>query len=154
MGYFTKPDGIGASDLAPLTTGRVTACLDSHSWHYEVSDDGDIGGWWDGYWFVFSFRGENQEIFFVHAIWNRGVPPSEFNQAVLYANEWNTEHLWPMLSVRVREGTMVAVADFSVDYTCGLTDEQLDLHVRRAIDTMVSALSWMDTKYPEYVKPE
>ena len=152
MGYFTKPEGI--SELAPLTTGRVTACLDSHNWHYEVSEEGDVGGWWDGFWFVFSFRGKNKEIFFTNAVWHRGVPSSEFTQAALYANEWNSEHLWPMLSVRVREGTVAALADFSVDYSFGLTDEQLDLHIRCAIDTMVSALSWMDTKYPNYAENE
>ncbi len=154
MGFFTKPDGTAMSGLAPLTTGRVTACLDSHNWHYDVSDDGDVGGWWDGYWFVFSFRGKNREIFFAHAIWNRGVPATEFTQAALYANEWNAEHLWPMLTVREREEKIVILADFSVDYSFGLTDEQLDLHIRCAIDTMVSALSWMDTKYPDYVESE
>jgi len=151
MGYFTKPDGQPHADLAPLTTGRVSACLDSHNWHYEVSEEGDVGGWWDGYWFVFSFRGRNKEIFFAHAIWNRGVPAREFTQVALYANEWNAEHLWPMLSVRERDGVLAVLADFSVDYSHGLTDEQLDLHIRCAIDTMVSALSWMDTKYPDYV---
>ncbi|MDR0782688.1 MAG: YbjN domain-containing protein [Propionibacteriaceae bacterium] len=150
MGYFTKPDGVLGADLAPLTTGRVTGCMDAHSWHYEVSAEGDIGGWWDGYWFVFSFRGKNKEIFFVHALWNRGVPASEFTQAALYANEWNAEHLWPMLSVRERDDRIAVLADFSVDYSFGLTDEQLDLHIRCAIDTMVSALTWMDTKYPTY----
>lgn len=151
MGYFTKPDGIVHSDLAPLTTSRIAACLDAHNWHYEVSDDGDIGGWWDGYWFVFSFRGKNKEIFFVHAVWNRGVPTKYMTEAVLYANEWNSEHLWPMLSVRERDRKLAVLADFSVDYSYGLTDEQLDLHIRCAIDTMVSALTWFDTKYPNYV---
>ena len=154
MGYFTKPEDIGGSDLAPLTTARVTASLDAHNWHYEVSDEGDICGWWDGYWFVFSFRGKSREILFAHAVWNRGVPASEFTQVVLYANEWNAEHLWPMLSVRERDDTIAVLADFSVDYTYGLTDEQLDLHIRYAIDTMVAALTWMDTKYPGYVDSE
>ena len=151
MGYFTRPEG-HTSALAPLTTGRVTACLDSHQWHYEVSDDGDVGGWWDGYWFIFSFRGKSKEIFFTHAIWSRGVPTSEFTQVVLYANEWNSEHLWPMMSVRERDDSIVVLTDFSVDYSFGITDEQLDLHIRCAIDTMVSSLSWMDTKYPMYAE--
>ena len=150
MGYFTRPEG-QSWGLAPLATGRVTACLDSHQWHYEVSEDGDVGGWWDGYWFIFSFRGKSKEIFFAHALWNRGVPTSEFNQALVYANEWNSEHLWPMMSVRERDDHIVILADFSVDYSFGLTDEQLDLHIRCAIDTMVSALTWMDGKFPEYV---
>lgn len=150
MGYFTRNEATGSSELAPLTTTRVTACMDTHSWHYEVSDDGDVGGWWDGFWFVFSFRGKSKDIFFVHAVWNRGVPASEFTQIVLYANEWNSEHLWPMLSVRTRDDVVAVLADFSVDYSEGLTDEQLDLHVRCAIDTMVSSLNWMDTKFPAY----
>ncbi|MCL2482707.1 MAG: YbjN domain-containing protein [Propionibacteriaceae bacterium] len=152
MGYFTKPGSNTNSDLAPLSTGRVSACLDSHNWHYEVSDDGDIGGWWDGFWFVFSFRGKNREILFAHAVWSRGVPSTEFTAAALHANEWNAEHLWPMLSVREREGVIAVLADFSMDYSYGLTDEQLDLHIKYAIDTIVSALSWMDGKYPDYVE--
>jgi hypothetical protein len=156
MGYFTKPDGDTRLDLAPLTTGRVTACLDSHNWHYEVSDEGDVGGWWDGYWFVFASKGKNKEILFSHAVWNRGVPAAELAQVVLFCNEWNCEHLWPMLSARVRErdAVVAVLADFSVDYSHGLTDEQLDLHIRCAIDTMVSALSWMDSKYPQYADNE
>jgi len=59
-----------------------------------------------------------------------------------------------LTGVRVREGTVAALADFSVDYSFGPTDEQLDLHIRCAIDTMVSALSWMDTKYPNYADNE
>jgi len=151
MGYFTKPDGQSRLDLAPLTTGRVTACLDSHNWHYEVAEEGHVGGWWDGYWFVFSFRGKSNEVFFAHAVWGRDVPVSEFTAVVLAANEWNSEHLWPMLSVRERDGQVAVLADFSVDYTFGLTDEQLDLHIRCSVDTMVSALNWMDSKFPAYV---
>ncbi|MDR0849811.1 MAG: YbjN domain-containing protein [Propionibacteriaceae bacterium] len=151
MGYFTKPDGTPRTDLAPLSTGRVTACLDSHNWHYEVADSGDVGGWWDGYWFLFSFRGKGKEIFFAHAIWNRDLPETEFTKVVLAANQWNCEHLWPMLSVRQREEEIAVMADLSVDYSFGLTDEQLDLHVRCAIDTMVSAFQWLDERFP---KPE
>jgi len=154
MGYFTRSGQDLYSELAPLTTGRVKACLDAHEWHYEVDEDGDIGGWWDGYWFVFSLKGRNKEILFAHALWGRRVPASEFTQVVLYANEWNSEHLWPMLSARERDGYAAAIADFSVDYTYGLTDEQLNLHVRCAIDTMVTALTWLDSKYPAYAVDE
>ena len=150
MGYFTKPEG-SSTDLAPLTTGRVTACMDSHNWHYEVTDEGDVCGWWDTYWFVFSCKGKNHEIFFAHGVWNRGVPVAELTQAALYANEWNTKNFSPMLSVHEREGSIVAFADFSVDYSYGLTDEQLDLHIRNSIENIVLALSWMDSKYPTYI---
>jgi len=53
-----------------------------------------------------------------------------------------------------RDGYAAAIADFSVDYTYGLTDEQLNLHVRCAIDTMVTALTWLDSKYPAYAVDE
>jgi len=43
------------------------------------------------------------------------------------------------------------LADFAVDYSTGITDDQLDLHLRCAIDTMVSAFQWLDTQFPEFV---
>jgi len=149
VGYFTKPDGSAPSDLAPLTTSRVTASLDSHNWHYDITESGDVGGWWDGYWFLFSFRGQDKEIFFVHAVWNKIAPPELYSQLAVDANEWNVDHLWPMVSVRQRDDDALVMADLSVDYSCGLTDEQLDLHIRCAIDTMVSALGWFTQKYPD-----
>ncbi len=152
MGYFTKPDGSPRSELAPLSTGRVTSCLDSHNWHYDVSDDGEVGGWWDGYWFMFSTRGRGKEIFFVHAIWGRKAPAERFTEILTCLNEWNSEHLWPMLSAREREGEVAVLADLSVDYSFGLTDAQLDLHIRCSIDTMVAAMQWLDGKFPEYLE--
>ncbi|MDR2896267.1 MAG: YbjN domain-containing protein [Propionibacteriaceae bacterium] len=154
MGYFTRPDGSALSELAPLTTDRVRACMDSHHWHYDISEEGDVGGWWDGYWFVFSFRGRDNEILFAHALWSRKVPADRFAEALAFANEWNLDHLWPMLSVKVRGEHVVVMADVSVDYSFGLTDSQLDLHVRCAIDTIVAALSWLDSKFPEYVEAD
>ncbi|MDR0958967.1 MAG: YbjN domain-containing protein [Propionibacteriaceae bacterium] len=155
MGYFTRPDGsLKTSDLAPLTTSRVTACLDSHEWHYEVNERGDIGGWWDGYWFIFAFRGQDKATFFPHAVWRRGVPASKIQTVRRYANEWNNDHLWPRVCVVKDDKSVMALADFAVDYSFGLTDEQLDLHIRCAIDTMVSAFQWLDGKFPEYASNE
>jgi len=152
MGYFTKPNGDQVSgDLAPLASARVTGLFDAHGWHYDVNDAGDIGGWWDGYWFVFAFRGKDKATFFPHAVWRRGLPGAKMPTLLRRANEWNNEHLWPRLCVVRDDKELIVLADFAVDYSMGITDDQLDLHLRCAIDTMVSAFQWLDTQFPEFV---
>ncbi|MDR0416122.1 MAG: YbjN domain-containing protein [Propionibacteriaceae bacterium] len=149
MGYFTKPDGsLLAADVAPLSNGRIQACLDSHEWHYRIDADGDIGGWWDGHWFYFFIRGAEREIFFVQARWDRHLPETTLDELVQRVNVWNSEHLWPKLAARAPDGKAIVVASFGVNYTHGLTDAQLDEHLRCAIATSIEAFNWLDEFYP------
>ncbi|MDR1214957.1 MAG: YbjN domain-containing protein [Propionibacteriaceae bacterium] len=150
MGYFTKPDGsLLTTDVSPLSNERIQACLDSHDWHYRIDSDGDIGGWWDGHWFYFFIRGSDRDIFFVQALWDRNLPTDELPHLVEQANTWNGGHLWPKLAARQQDERAVALASLAVNYAHGLTDAQLDEHLRCAIATSIEAFNWLDESYPE-----
>jgi hypothetical protein len=150
VGYFTKPDGsLLATDIEPLSNERIQACLDSHEWHYRVDADGDVGGWWDGHWFYFFVRGAEREILFVQGRWDRHLPAAELDALIHHANTWNSENLWPKLSARAPDDEAIVVASFGVNYIHGLTDAQLDEHLRCAIATSIEAFNWLDERYPE-----
>ena len=149
MGYFTRESG-EPTYLAPLTLSRIATCLDSHNWHYSLNDDGSITGWWDSYFFLFACQGEDNDVFYAHALANRILPGSEFDSALRHANEWNSQHLWPMVTAREREDSTVVLTVYAVEYAFGISDEQLDLHIRRAISTMADALEDIDKQYPDY----
>jgi hypothetical protein len=149
MGYFTKPDGSLLSiEVAPLSNERIQACLDAHDWHYRIDSDGDIGGWWDGHWFYFFVRGAEREILFVQGRWDRGIPAGQIDPLVHHVNDWNSDHLWPKLAAIEREDSAIVLASFGVNYSHGLTDAQLDEHVRGAIAMSIEAFNWLDEQYP------
>ncbi|MDR0990133.1 MAG: YbjN domain-containing protein [Propionibacteriaceae bacterium] len=150
MGYFTKPDGsLLSTEVAPLSNERIQACLDSHDWHYRIDYDGDIGGWWDGHWFYFFVRGPEREILFVQGRWDRGIATDELDNLIHHVNDWNVDRLWPKLAALERDDRAIALASFGVSYSHGLTDAQLDEHIRGAIAAAVEAFSWLDDRYPE-----
>ncbi|MDR1450630.1 MAG: YbjN domain-containing protein [Propionibacteriaceae bacterium] len=149
MGYFTKPDGVlFAAEVAPLNNERIQACLASHDWQYRIDVDGDIGGWWDGHWFYFFIRGLDREILSVHSRWNRDLPKSALENLIHHVNEWNYDRLWPKLAARCPKDNAIVAASFGVNYPHGLTDAQLDEHVRCAIATSLEAFAWLDAFYP------
>ncbi|MDR1264171.1 MAG: YbjN domain-containing protein [Propionibacteriaceae bacterium] len=149
MGYFTRPDGSPLSvEVAPLSNERVQVCLDSHDWHYRVDSDGDIGGWWDGHWFYFFVRGYDHEILFVQGRWDRGLKGDQLEALIRWANDWNRDHLWPKLAAVEREDSVIMLASLGASYAQGLTDAQLDEHVRGAIATSIDAFNWLDEQYP------
>ncbi|MCL1923449.1 MAG: YbjN domain-containing protein [Propionibacteriaceae bacterium] len=149
MGYFTRPEGEPAY-LAPLTTSRIASCLDAHSWHYSVNEDESITGWWDSFFFLFACQGEENNVFYAHAVNNRTLPQTELPSAIRHANDWNSQHLWPMVTAREREDSTVVLSVYAIECSHGISDEQLDLHIRRSISTMVDALMEIDKQYPDY----
>jgi hypothetical protein len=149
VGYFTKPDGsLLSTEVTPLSNERIQTCLDSHDWHYRIDGDGDIGGWWDGHWFYFFVRGPEREILFVQGRWDRSLQASQLDELIHQVNTWNCDHLWPKLAALERDDNVIALASFGVNYAHGLTDAQLDEHLRGAIATSIEAFNWLDELHP------
>jgi hypothetical protein len=48
-----------------------------------------------------------------------------------------------------RDDNAIVLASLGVDYSHGLTDAQLDEHLRCAIATSIEAFAWLDEFYPE-----
>jgi hypothetical protein len=89
-------------------------------------------------------------VFYAHAVNNRTLPQTELPSAIRHANDWNSQHLWPMVTAREREDSTVVLSVYAIECSHGISDEQLDLHIRRSISTMVDALMEIDKQYPDY----
>lgn len=149
VGFFTKPqDGGAAAALAPLTSDRIKATLDSRGSQYGVDDDGDIGGYWDGHLFYFFLLGGSSEYLQVRGRWNRKVSIDQIDALTRLTNAWNADKLWPKLYTRAEDDVVGVYAEHTVDYEHGLTDEQLDLHLACAIATSGQAFDQLDESYP------
>lgn len=151
MGFFNKPTATPASAgaLPPLSAERITACLDARDTRYGVDDDGDIGGYWDGHLFFFFRVGEGRDYLQVRGRWNRKVGVDQLATVSALANDWNADRLWPKVYVRVEDEVLGVYAEHTVDYTHGLTDEQLDDHLVCGITTALMVFENLDEAFPE-----
>lgn len=152
MGFFTKPADVGRAtpDLAPLSNERITATLDRCGWRYSIDSDGDVGGIWDGHMFYFLRFGKDKEILQVRGRWTRGVDPAERGRLLELVNDWNDGKVWPKAYVHVNDkGQAHVFAELGVDYEDGLSDAQLERHLRCAIATSLQLFEHLDEQYPE-----
>lgn len=148
MGFFDKStDRSGV--LAPLSRDRITAVLDAGGMRYDIDDDGDVGGWWDGHLFFFFLTGGDKEILQVRGRWTRTVPADQYDRLLALVNQVNLERLFPRLAVVIDgDGDINVFASHGVDYEKGVTDDQLDLHFSTAIGSSLSAFEFLDEQYP------
>jgi hypothetical protein len=77
--------------------------------------------------------GSNHEILQVRGRWHRVVPPAQRGEVLLALNDWNRERIWPKAYLRAEEGGVAVYAEVSVDLNEGVTDEQIDAHIRRGL---------------------
>ena len=136
--------------LAPLTRDRVTAALDARGMSYGFDEDGDVGGLWDGHLFYFFVNGDDDTVYLqVRGRWNRAVDRSEEDALVRTVNAWNTETIWPKAYVRVEDGVVNVHTEHTVDYSAGVSDAQVDLHLGCGVSTSLQLFRRLDQQYPE-----
>ena len=58
----SSPTSEPAQRVSPLTKERVAAIFDERGWRYSEDDDGDLTAVWDGDFFSYLLRGDNNEI--------------------------------------------------------------------------------------------
>lgn len=149
MGLFDDPrlapKPIGPK---PLAQDRVISRLDAADTRYQLDDDGDIATLIGSHLFLIMIRGEKNEILQVAGRWNRVVSADEFGKVLEFANEWNAKRLWPKIAVTVTE-PLAVVAEHNVDYEFGVTDEQLDQHLRTGIASALHFFEELEALYPD-----
>lgn len=154
MGFFNNSSP--SSQLSPLSLDRVKQVLDSMQLKYQIDDDGDIIAGFEQGFFYFFIRGNSQEILHVRGTWY-GVLPKERHAGLTgICEQWNRDKIWPKVypTVRSTEGDYTLVAEHTVDYEHGLTDDQLRQHLMCAIDTSNRFFSEASEIFPEGMPEE
>lgn len=98
-----NPDaGLGTLQLLrPLTVELVGEALAAEGWSYDIDDDGDLFGVWEG--IPVFFRAANQSILQITSFTRIEPPPAEPTELFEFCNEWNQDRLWPKAYVRIEE---------------------------------------------------
>jgi hypothetical protein len=140
VGFFSQSGDRPVSSTPPaLTRDRIEEALKREDWTYQIDSDGDIGGLWDNNVFYFFLYGEQHEILQVRGRWHQSLPIELRAQVRQALDDWHLNKIWPKAYTRVDDqGQMWVMAEHSVDWEHGVTDEQLSLTLRCAITTSLA----------------
>lgn len=134
--------------IEPLTMQRVRDSLDAMGAAYTVDDEGDIFSIWDGNAFYLYLLGDG-DILQVLGSWGHVVSNSEFEAILFGANEVHSTRLHPKVCVEAGDAGMLSVSTrHPGDFSRGVTDAQLALHIGTAISSAVAYFNDLDTLYP------
>ena len=139
MGYFESVQS-AAQLLKPLTDERMLQALDRLEVDYELGDDGAAVFHFErGYFYYTLSSNTSRDLLSVRGSY-RGTFPLEALPALNeFTNAWNQQNLYPkVFPYRVEEegqGFVVLPVELSMIYAGGVTDAQIDEHLRAALQT-------------------
>ncbi|WP_237210024.1 YbjN domain-containing protein [Rothia nasimurium] len=139
MGYFDSVQS-AAQLLTPITNERMLAALDRLEVDYELGDDGTAVFHFErGYFYYTLSNAPARDLLSVRGSY-RGTFPLEALPALNeFTNAWNQQNLFPkVFPYRVEEdgqGLVVLPVELSMVYAGGVTDAQIDEHLRAALQT-------------------
>ena len=139
MGYFESVQS-AAQLLKPLTDERMLQALDRLEVDYELGDDGAAVFHFErGYFYCTLSSNASRDLLSVRGSY-RGTFPLEALPALNeFTNAWNQQNLFPkVFPYRVEEegqGFVVLPVELSMIYAGGVTDAQIDEHLRAALQT-------------------
>ena len=139
MGYFESVQSV-AQLLKPLTDERMLQALDRLEVDYELGDDGAAVFHFErGYFYYTLSSNASRDLLSVRGSY-RGTFLLEALPALNeFTNAWNQQNLFPkVFPYRVEEegqGFVVLPVELSMVYAGGVTDAQIDEHLRAALQT-------------------
>jgi hypothetical protein len=138
----------GGGGLRPLSKERIKDALQAEDWTFSVDSDGDIGGLWDSNVFYFFTYGEEQEILQVRGRWHQDLPIELRGWVREMLDEWHFAKIWPKAYTTVDDaGRVWVLAEHSVDWEHGVSDDQLRLTIRCAITTSLSLFKQLRERF-------
>lgn len=136
----SSPTPEPAQRVSPLTKERVAAIFDERGWRYSEDDDGDLTAVWDGDFFSYLLRGDNNEILNVLGYIKEDIPMTRLDEARFALDEWHRDHLWPTAFWRENDDaglTFSIGAAVAIDWEHGVTDKQIYLQLDCAMSTIL-----------------
>lgn len=129
----------------------LIAVLDSMDATYLLEDDGVSGAWENG---LFHFRALSDsegaiEVFQVSGAWVRVLPVDLYADAVEFANDWNSEHVWPKVFVRPEaSGSLGIYAEVSADLSAGSAPGMISTAVQTGIVAALVVFDEAEAAFP------
>lgn len=131
-----------------MTRERIAQTLTSHRYRILRDEDGQLSGLWD--YRLFSFYLVRDQVLQIRGQWTRQASISRLSQMLAFTDTWNGARLYPKAYLRVRDdGRIHVICEVSVPLTGGLTDAQLDAHLRVGLAAGSAFFDELDRTHPD-----
>lgn len=130
-----QPPSIVPEVPSPVSRERIAEYLNRNEYHFEVDNDGDLTGVWDGNQLWFLLLGADAEVLQVRGRWHNTLGIPNKLGALRAINDWNRDRIWPKVYLRDEDPGPVLYAEVSVDLEHGVTDAQLTQYLSCGIAT-------------------
>lgn len=99
---------------------------------------------------MFRIMGNDNSFFSVQGYWDSYLDGDRRADMLEYASTWNNEHFMPPAEVvSFDDGDQQFVTDYAVDYSHGLTDEQLRRHIETGVYPAERFFGEVDEMFPD-----
>lgn len=144
---MTAPFAVPDDDRTPypLTFERLMSALASMDFTVDVLVEGRAGGAvFDDVPFLLSID-QTGRFLSIRAVWDTDLDPQSSAQPLFAAADgWNREKYFPTVyRMSTPDGVVQVCADFVVDTSAGLSDEQLTQNIGAGISTGITAIGYM-----------
>lgn len=135
-----QPASVSREVPSPVSRERIEKYLKHNEYHFEVDNDGDLTGVWDGNQLWFLLLGTDAEVLQVRGRWHNALGIPNKLGALRAINDWNRDRIWPKVYLRDEDPGPVLYAEVSVDLEHGVTDAQLAQYLSCGIATSTMML--------------
>jgi hypothetical protein len=120
---------------------------------YRVDRDREIRAGWGHARFMFRITGNDNSFFSVQGYWDTYLDGDRRADTLEYASTWNNEHFMPQAEVvSYDDEDQQFVTDHAVDYSYGLTDEQLCRHIEMGMYPAERFFGEVGEMFPDSVR--
>ncbi len=135
MGWFNRSSAT-SDEIRPISQERLKALMDREGWHYQIDDDGDLGGRWDNSYFYFILAGRQKEILHIVARMREEIPQEVHDEFLVFIEDWHRDKIWPKAYYSLDNAArMFLHAEVNVDHEHGASDAQLFQQIKCALGT-------------------
>jgi len=126
-----------ADEVRPITRERLARLLDTQGWRYQIDDEGDLGGVWNGNSFYFLLLGQDRELLQILGYLHPRIPAEDRDALRVFIEDWHRDHFWPKCYFLddPDDDTLRLATAVTIDYEQGATDAQLMQHVLCGLGT-------------------
>ncbi|WP_167143952.1 YbjN domain-containing protein [Canibacter zhoujuaniae] len=140
--------------LHPLSQELIIKHFTNKGIHYFTTDRGLLGATFRDVQFLFAITGNRQELLCISGQWHRIISANALELVRAFISDWHRDKLFPKAYIRIDDdGTLQTITEVTVDYEYGLTFDQLQTHIDRAvINTLDFVTELEDLMFKEGVR--
>ncbi|WP_169792016.1 YbjN domain-containing protein [Jiangella muralis] len=116
-----------------------------------VAAGDEISGIWENGLFFFGTLGGAEHgagIFHIRGVWERSMHVDELSTSLMFANDWNAQHVWPKVFVQQDETDLLLHGEVTADLGADPAFEQVENLITTAVSAVLEVFRVAERAFP------